>query len=282
MEIHDLSTTDTAAVIEAFREAFSDYAVGFSREEIASMLTRRGYYPELSFAAFENGKIAAFSLNGAGMLNGEKAVYDCATGTLPQFRAQGLAGEIFNHALPVLRRAGITRYILEVLKSNTTAISLYRRNGFEVTADYDCFRADISDLSIPTKEPSRLTIRDILPDELRKMEHFCDFVPSWQNSMESIVRGWSSLIVKGAYLNGEAAGCCVFDPCSGDIARIATAPGHRRIGIASALLTAMARLSQSSSMKVLNVDATTTTLPNFLRAVNFQQGLSQYAMTRPI
>lgn len=34
------------------------------------MLKRRGYNPQLSFAAFDNGEIVAFTLNGTGTFNG--------------------------------------------------------------------------------------------------------------------------------------------------------------------------------------------------------------------
>ena len=48
------------------------------------MWKRRGFNPDLSFAAFEKNDIVAFTLNGVGNFNGRKMAYDTGTGTLPQ------------------------------------------------------------------------------------------------------------------------------------------------------------------------------------------------------
>ena len=50
------------------------------------MLIRRGYVPKLSFAAFDNGKIVAFTLNGIGMFNGIRTAYDTGTETVKEYR----------------------------------------------------------------------------------------------------------------------------------------------------------------------------------------------------
>lgn len=79
MEIRDLPQISANRVVEAFEAAFSDYAVSFDRQQIESMLKRRGYDPALSFAALDNeadGRIAAFILNGVGEYANETTCYD--------------------------------------------------------------------------------------------------------------------------------------------------------------------------------------------------------------
>ena len=51
-------------------------------EQLRAMLTRRGFDPTLSFAAFDGAQIAAFTLNGIGNFNGVPTAYDTGTGTL--------------------------------------------------------------------------------------------------------------------------------------------------------------------------------------------------------
>jgi len=140
MEIRNLEHTDFEALFHGFEKAFADYEIHFEKEEVRSMLRRRGFNPKLSFAAFENDEIIAFTLNGIGTFNGIPTAYDTGTGTVKQYRGQNIAGKIFTYSLPFLQKAGISQYLLEVLQNNQKAITVYRRMNFEVTREFDCFR----------------------------------------------------------------------------------------------------------------------------------------------
>ena len=140
MEIRDLEHTDFETLFHGFEKAFADYEIHFEKEEVRSMLRRRGFNPKLSFAAFENDEIIAFTLNGIGTFNGIPTAYDTGTGTVKQYRGQNIAGKIFTYSLPFLQKAGISQYLLEVLQNNQKAITVYRRMNFEVTREFDCFR----------------------------------------------------------------------------------------------------------------------------------------------
>lgn len=52
MEIRNLEHTDFETIFHGFKKAFADYEIHFEKEEVRSMLKRRGYNPQLSFAAF--------------------------------------------------------------------------------------------------------------------------------------------------------------------------------------------------------------------------------------
>ncbi len=121
MEIRNLEHTDFDTLFYAFERAFADYEIHFEKEEVRSMLQRRGYNPKLSFAAFVNDEIVAFTLNGTGTFNGLPTAYDTGTGTVKEYRGQNLAGTIFTHSIPFLREAGIRQYLLEVLQNNEKA-----------------------------------------------------------------------------------------------------------------------------------------------------------------
>ncbi len=140
MEIRSLENIGFDTLFNAFERAFADYEIRFEKEEVRRMLTRRGYVPRLSFGAFDNGAIIAFTLNGIGMFNGVSTAYDTGTGTVKEYRGQGIAGKIFNHSLPYLKEAGIRQYLLEVLQDNTKAISVYSRMQFKTTRQFDCYR----------------------------------------------------------------------------------------------------------------------------------------------
>lgn len=104
MEIRNLEHTDFETIFHGFKKAFADYEIHFEKEEVRSMLKRRGYNPQLSFAAFDNDEIVAFTLNGTGTFNGVLTAYDTGTGTIKQYRGQSIAGKIFYSFPPFFSR----------------------------------------------------------------------------------------------------------------------------------------------------------------------------------
>ena len=122
MEIKSLKETDFGTICRAFGKAFADYELQLNDAQLQAMLTRRGYLPELSFGAFDGDELVAFTLNGIGTFHDIATAYDTGTGTLPDYRGQGLATKIFEYSIPFLRAAGIRHYLLEVLQHNMPRI----------------------------------------------------------------------------------------------------------------------------------------------------------------
>ena len=316
MEIGSLENIGFDTLFEDFSNAFSDYEIHFDKSEVQSMLIRRGYVPCLSFAAFEGGKIVAFTLNGIGMFKGKRTAYDTGTGTVKEYRGCGLAGEIFRYSLPFLREAGISQYLLEVLQNNHKAITVYRRMQFDTTREFDCFKQSIANIdnlhgandhqsidnlhgvnnlhgindlhSIDNlhgvndhqsiRQCSNFRIELIDTATVREAQSFCDFYPAWQNSMESIERGASELTCIGAFDSDELIGFCVFDRKSGDLTQIAVRKEYRRQGVASQLLCETVREMCTDFVKVINVPSDNLSLPAFLKNKNIPLMNKQFEM----
>ena len=280
MEIRSLENIGFDELFEGFSNAFSDYEIHFDKSEVQSMLIRRGYVPYLSFAAFEGGKIVAFTLNGIGMFNGIQTAYDTGTGTVKEYRGCGLAGEIFRYSLPFLRQAGISQYLLEVLQNNHKAITVYRRIQFHTTREFDCFKQSIDNIhnihSVNRCANLRIGLIDV--DSVRQAQTFCDFSPSWQNSIESIERGASDLTCIGAFDLYELVGFCVFDRKSGDLTQIVVKEEYRRQGVASQLLSEVIRQMSTDFVKVINVPSDNRSLPAFLKSTNIPLMNKQFEM----
>ncbi|MCM1178241.1 MAG: GNAT family N-acetyltransferase [Bacteroides sp.] len=279
MTIRNLENTDTATVVQAFGKAFADYDIKFSEMQVRSMLKRRGYNPSLSFAAFDGNRIAAFTLNGTGSHCGIPTAYDTGTGTLKEYRGCGLASEILEHALPRLKEAGIRQYLLEVLKNNGKAISIYGKAGFRTIREFDCYAQRKSGIGFPSANPSCATgIRHISIAELQATSTFQDFTPSWQNSLDSISRAGNEVTMLGTSINGEIAGYIAFEPASGDIAQIAVKPEYRRQGIATALLHDAMKEIPGETVKVLNIDSRCSSMKAFLDSRNIPLASQQLEM----
>lgn len=280
MEIRSLENVGFDELFEVFANAFSDYEIHFDKSEVQDMLTRRGYVPSLSFGAFEEGKIVAFTLNGIGMYNDKKTAYDTGTGTVKEYRGHGLAGEIFRYSLPFLKQEGISQYLLEVLQNNHKAITVYRRMQFETTREFDCFKQSIANINNlnGVKECTDLRIDLIDAATVRRAQSFCDFYPSWQNSIESIERGGAELTCIGAFALNELVGFSVFDRKSGDLTQIAVRKENRRQGVASQLLSEVIRQMRADFVKVINVSSDNLSLPAFLKSKKIPLMNKQFEM----
>ncbi len=277
MEIKSLETVDFDSLFKSFERAFEDYAIHFEKEEVRSMLIRRGYDPKLSFGAFVDDEMVAFTLNGIGRFNGTATAYDTGTGTVKEYRGDGIAGRIFTYSIPFLKEAGVGQYLLEVLQDNQKAIAVYSRMNFEVTREFLCFRQMIEHIDNPIINTGCRTMTvDI--NHIRRAQQCLDFDPSWQNSIESIERGISDLTYLGAFIDNRMVGYCVLDVHTGDLSQIAVQCDHRRKGIASRLLHEAIALMKTDFIKVLNISADDSTMPAFLQSKNIVQASKQYEM----
>lgn len=283
MEIRSLADTDFETLYEAFAEAFADYEIHPDREELRKMLRRRGFAAELSFAAFDGSRIAAFTFNGIGTHDGLPTAYDTGTGTLPAYRGQGLASRIFACSIPHLRAAGIRQYLLEVLQHNPAAIAVYRKMGFEVTREFNYFKQEKRLVRIPEKRPAfPFAIRPVGADCLRQFAGFHDFRPSWQNDDDSAARAGADLIGCGLFRDDEPLGYCLCEPSTGDITRLAVDPRHRRQGIGTALLRHALETIAADSVKAINTEIACDALTRFLESMNIPVKGRQFEMVRKL
>lgn len=283
MEIGNLAGIGFETLFTAFTEAFADYEMQLGEAQLRRMLRRRGFVPELSFAAFDEERIVAFTLNGIGNYEGVPTAYDTGTGTLAAYRGKGLATRIFEHSIPHLKRANIERYLLEVLQHNTKAVSVYRKLGFEVTREFNYFSQDTSRIECRTANSDfPHCIRRIDPAECGSLARFWDFRPAWQNSPESVERASGDLIGLGLFAGDELAGYGIFEPDSGDVTQIGVAKEYRRRGVGSALLREMSALSRSGGVKVVNTDTTCEGITRFLENCNIPVRGRQFEMIRTL
>lgn len=118
-----------------------------SLADFEKMLLRNGFEPELSVGAFVNDRLAGFIFNGFRDWNGVTTVYDTGTGVIKDYRKQGITNHMFSIARNVLQEKGIKQYLLEVIQTNTAAVELYKKQGFEITRELNCFQVEKSQYS---------------------------------------------------------------------------------------------------------------------------------------
>ena len=267
-----LADSDFDAVVAAFNDAFSDYAVRFemTAPQLREICARRGVVFELSAGAFDGDRLTGFTLNG---FNGQTA-YDSGTGVVPSHRRQGLARAMMDFIVPHLRNAGARRYLLEVIETNIRAVSLYESLGFTTTRQLTCWKYESG------VGASDIAIRPIEAD-WDLFAEFSDIAPTWQNSEASILRARDPRVVLGAFDGDLLAGYAIAFPPTHDLAQLAVRRTHRRRGIGSALLERAAAAAEST-VRILNVDARDEGIEAFLRARGAEQFIRQREMARPL
>ena len=283
MEIKSLKDTEFDKIFDAFGKAFEDYEVQVNKEQMQTMIHRRGFVQELSFGAFEGDSLVSFTLNGIGSFNGVPTAYDTGTGTLKEYRGRKLASAIFDYSIPCLKEAGIEQYLLEVLQHNTNAVNVYRKIGFEVNRELNYFIRKNDEITFKQHIPaSQYAIRQTTLDNCKGAESFRDFYPSWQNSFESICRKAEDFLIFGAFYNNELAGYCIFEPVSGDVTQIAVDPSHRRKGVGRSLLAEVLKFNRHDSLKIVNTDVNCDSITRFLESVNIPLTGKQFEMIKKL
>lgn len=281
MEISDLKNITQDELFNTFQQAFADYEVQLDKKALFDMLKRRGFYPALSFGAFEANTCVSFTCNGVGDFYGKLMAYDTGTGTLKDYRGKGLATRVFEHAIPLLKDFGIHHYLLEVLQHNTDAVSVYTKLGFEVTREFYYFRTQLSDIDTHAKPfESLYSIEEIDINNCHFITGFWDFEPSWQNSINAINRSIDDFICLGFFIEERLVGYGVFEPSTGDITQIAVDRGYRRKGIGSILFQKLLSYNQQSTVKIVNTDIHCTSINGFLQSKNIAPAGKQFEMIK--
>jgi len=281
--IKSLTGISKDSLYEAFNAAFKDYERTWTWEEFENILVRNGYVPEISFGAFDGDRLVSFTLNAIGSFDGQTTAYDTGTGTIKDYRGKGLASEIFTTSIPYLIEAGASAYVLEVLPHNTKAVSIYSKLGFKVRRELNYFLQPKDDVKLnPKSLPERINLVETDLSTKDVMQSMLDYMPSWQNSFDSIARGIDHFKIMGAFHNGSLVGYGVLEPSSGDITQLAVSPSYRRQGIATNILSELFKYNRSETVKAINVETNCVTMNSFLAGIQFELKGKQFEMIREL
>ncbi len=284
VQLRFLGGTPFPAIHRAMQEAFADYALDMSymtEEVLRHRAAKNGVGLDCSVGAFSGGRLVGLTLVGIGPWGGASAAFDAGTGILPEHRGQGLAGRMFDCALPELRRRGVRRFLLEVLQENEPAVRAYRKAGFRVTRPFDCW--EFAGPPEPLPAPA-LDVRRAAADYLDEFVTEQDWPPSWENSFEAIRRVAGSMRLLGAFAGDECRGILAFNTVLRWVMAVLVKRAHRRQGIGAALLgELMGTLPPGGRpVRMNNVDPTDEGTRALLHKAGFRRFTAQYEMEFPL
>ena len=283
IDIRTLENLGPDQLFNAFSRAFEDYEMQLEKHELEIMLQRRGFDPLMSFGAFDRDQLVAFTFNGTGTFEGVETAYDTGTGTIKEYRGQGLAKRIFVNSIPTLKKAGIKQYLLEVLQHNQGAVALYRKLGFKVAREFFYFIQSKEILNSPAGlSDAGYSFQPLEVSDVVEGVDFSDFHPSWQNSVGSVIRGMSKFKAMTATFQDNTVAYCIYEPDSGDITALAVDPAHRRHGVGTHLLKEVTSEISSAVVKVINIPTDATGVVAFLSACGIHPAGKQYEMVKEL
>ncbi|AUM94854.1 MULTISPECIES: GNAT family N-acetyltransferase [Clostridium] len=262
-----------------FLNAFSDYQVKMDLPilKFQYMLQRRGYVAKASIGAFNDETSVGFVLNGVRNWDGKLTAYDTGTGVIETYRKQGITSNMLLNVRQLFKEMGVEQYLLEVIQSNTSALQLYKKQGFKILRELECFHLDKNKYNpITTYKVEHVNM--INSNEWRELTEFWDFVPSWQNSIDSINAVSDAFIYSIVRLDDNIVGYGVIDKKTGDIPQIAVNKNYRCKGIARSIFADLIKNTESYNINVINVDGESRSMKDFLLKLGFECGVSQYEM----
>lgn len=278
-DIRFLEGTPFSDLHRAMTEAFADYLLDMSymTEEVTRVrAAKNGVDLACSPGAFADGRLVGLTLVGLGPWGGEPAAFDACTGIVKEHRGHGLAGRLFEAALPELRRRGVRRFVLEVLQENAPAVKAYEKTGFRITRSFACFeQGEASDRMLPVAD-----LRPVGPEALLDFEAELDWAPSWENRFDAIRAIPEQVQLFGAFDGDRCQGIVAYLPALRWIMTVVVRRARRGQGLGSALLRhALARAAPGGRpLRVNNVDAVDAGMVRFLVRNGFRAFTTQYEM----
>jgi ribosomal protein S18 acetylase RimI-like enzyme len=274
-----LETTSIEIVHKTFLDAFSDYQVRMDLPlyKLKQMLQRRGYVSEISMGAFKDELLVGLVLNGFRNWNGKPTVYDTGTGVIGDYRKQGITSSMLLNIRALLKEREIEQYLLEVIQINTPAVELYKKQGFQIIRNLVCYKLDKNKYNpISTYEVEHFDT--INSTYWTLLTSFWDFIPSWQNSIDSINAASDTFKYCFVHFEDAIVGYGIIDKKTGDIPQIAVHKQHRRKGIGRSIVTELLKSTESQNIAVINVDEHSKSTRDFLLELGFQYNVSQFEM----
>ena len=130
-----LENVSIEVLFKAFMQSFQGFRITTETtyESFSEMLTERNYDATISIGAFdtETGELVSYVLNSI-LERDIKTAYDILTGTIPNYRRQGISRTIFKKMKILFQQNEVKLYTTEVLKTNPGALELYLSVGFAI------------------------------------------------------------------------------------------------------------------------------------------------------
>lgn len=283
LKYKNLSGVSFEKIHQLFLNAFADYAVDVSYmtpDILNKRAIKNAYKPELSVGVYDSDCLVGFTLVGMDNHFGYLSAFDIMTGLVKEYRGKGIASRMFDFIKPELKAEEVESFYLEVLQENKPAIKAYQKTGFTITRSFDCYQLELSKLNMTEIVRVPIKFYELDRNSIHKFESISDWVPSWENSFNSINRIPDDLVILEAEYSINKVGLIVYYPTLNWIMALLVDPKYRHMGVGSALLNELKNLlnGHADMIKFLNIQSDDDDLTTFLKQSGFEYLIGQYEM----
>ncbi|MEJ2454883.1 MAG: GNAT family N-acetyltransferase [Candidatus Thiodiazotropha sp.] len=262
-------------LVSAFNDAFATYAVKvqMTAAKLENVIRARSVHLDRSFGFLEQDRLAAFMLTGSRRIDERPIAYNAGTGVRRRYQRQGLGRRLLTHTMDVLQALGYHKYLLEVITTNTAAISLYTGQGFTERRLLHSYSAP-KPVHLPTTGGAAVAAVDA--EWAHRMAALQSHTPAWQNADAAVnaIADHCRLITAGPAAAPTAM--AVLDPRYGILHQFGFAPGNA--DVARKLVARAMEYTSSDAHHLINVDSEDERINLFLREAGFGRTISQLEM----
>ena len=266
-----LESQSYAEIADCLNLAFSDYAlpVQLSAEQVEAFFASSGADLRLSYGAFYDNRLIGFMVNACSVYNGERAVFDVATGVVPEHRGKKVFTNLFSFAEGELRKQGVEKYYLEVLQQNQKAINAYQKQGFGICRAFSVLKAP---KLAPDSDACAITQVDLDAFDFEKAHQCVCVPPSFENSTAILMRNPASYAVAYQVQENGIGAFCVFHKQRGQLMQLSFADLAQLKEILRWLF------SQYPEIVIKNIDKSCPQVMELLLSLGAQEVTEQFEM----
>lgn len=269
MQIRNLQETSLPEIVDCLLQAFEGYFVKMPDDLLywQNRFTAARVDWELSFGMFDGNRLIAFIIHGIDFENDTLTAFNTGTGVLPQFRGQKIVDQLYAFAFPLLKKSGIEACSLEVIQTNAIAVSVYKRIGFSITKEYNCYNGI---LHVPETNG---TVSEISIDEIFEKENPNHPFYSWDHRNEAINLARKNYKAY-SFQCETGAGYFILNPGTGYLAQLEIEPETAENYMQ--LLSGIRKIS--SAVRINNVDSRRILLRESLVKASLDNTVDQFQM----
>ena len=162
MTLYPASSVSMRELAMVFNQAFSDYLIEayFTRDSLREYVHRHGLDLDASLVVGSEGLLVGLLLCGSD----GSTTWNAGMGVHPDWRGRDLGSALLDEWLSASREAGLRRALLEVIKQNLVATSLYLSRGFGEVRAYQGFEGRPGWTHGPPLDPGR--VERVEPEDL--------------------------------------------------------------------------------------------------------------------